>query len=123
MAEIFHFSEKSFEYDEFVKCLEELLWSIEKGKALYPHFFSAQAITISIGSSAQSLQTNYDYWSHIKESLVKILIIDKKIRPDVFDDNLTAEKFVDYVFELFLHVILSDDKNNGLIKFVQNSIY
>lgn len=63
------------------------------------------------------------YWQHIKQALLNALTQDKKIRENVFDSHLTSERYVEYVFELFLYTMTNDGSYKGILKLVRNSIY
>ncbi|MHC5228599.1 TetR/AcrR family transcriptional regulator [Enterococcus sp. LJL99] len=123
-ADIFHRSEESFEFNDFIDCLVALFKSIEAGKKLYPNFFTNHSLVMAFDEKNMSEKMMVNFWSHIKESLVEILAKDSKVRKDVFNHQLTAERFVDYIFELFLYTLI--DENNeyeGLLQLVRNAIY
>lgn len=121
--ELFHFSKESYDQTSFTECLSALVDSVQEGKKTYPFFFSSDALTLSINYSTVNNHLDYNYWSHIKSELGVILSKDKKISPDTFDENLTIEMFVDYIFVLLLQTIMNKIEKESLIKFVSNSIY
>lgn len=122
-SEIFHFSEETFHFDDFTKCLEALLQSVEQGKAIYPDFFSSYALVMAFDDKIMGSKMMERYWQHIKQALLNALTQDKKIRENVFDSHLTSERYVEYVFELFLYTMTNDGSYKGILKLVRNSIY
>lgn len=123
-ADIFHHSEQSFEFNDFIDCLVALFKSIEAGKKLYPTFFTNQTLIMAFDEKNMNEKMMQNFWFHIKTSLVETLAKDPKVRKGLFDDHLTAERFVDYIIELFLYT-LTDEKNDheSLLQFVRNAIY
>ncbi|ASZ07905.1 TetR/AcrR family transcriptional regulator [Enterococcus thailandicus] len=122
-AEIFHLSETSFDFNNFLDCLAALLRSIEKGKELYPNFFTAHALVMPAEDQAMGSELMETYWNHIKQGMLKALQKDPQVRESVFNQQLSMEEYVDYIFELFLYTIISEKKHENLLQLVRNSIY
>lgn len=123
-ADIFHRSEDLFEFDDFIDCLATLFKSVEAGKKMYPNFFTNQSLIVAFDEKNMNKKMVINFWTHIKENLVKTLAKDPKVRNDVFNRQLTNERFVDYIFELFLYTLMDkNDEYEGLLKLVRNSIY
>ncbi|MGM0137966.1 hypothetical protein IGI65_000368 [Enterococcus sp. DIV0755b] len=122
-SEIFHFSEESYDFDDFVACLEALFQSVAIGKKHYPHFFTSHALVLAFDDKIMGQKMMDHYWQHIKESLRQTLAKDQKIRPNLFNEELTVEKYVDYIFELFLYGITHEEKTAGIVQLVKNSLY
>ena len=123
-ADIFHRTEESFEFNDFIDCLVALFKSIEAGKKLYPNFFTNKALVMTFDEKNMSETTIEHFWVHIKESLVETVAKDPKVRNDVFDHQLTAERFVNYILELFLYTLTNEeDEYEGLLQLVRNAIY
>ncbi|MDT2757398.1 TetR/AcrR family transcriptional regulator [Enterococcus asini] len=122
-AEIFHFSNKNLTFTSFTACLEALFESIEEGKKMYPHFFTEHALVMSLENEQMGKKLMANYWDHIKESMLVTLQNDSAIRKGVFGEELTPEEFVEYCFELFLSVMVSEKRSESLLKFVENALY
>lgn len=122
-SEIFHFSEETFHFSDFTKCLEALFKSVEQGKTIYPNFFSSHALVMAFDDKTLGSKMMEKYWSHIKEALLSALMKDKKVRENVFDNHLTPDRYVEYIFELFLTTMINSGDSDGIIKLVRNSLY
>jgi len=122
-AEIFHFSNHNLIFTSFTESLEALLESIEEGKKMYPHFFTEHALAMSMENEQMGKKMMVNYWDHLKSSLLVTLREDQSIRQDVFGPELTPEEFVEYCFELFLSVIVSEKRPESFLKFVKNALY
>ena len=49
---------------------------------------------------------------------------DEKIRQGIFTENLTAEIFTDYIFTLFLSILLEkQNEKESFLEFVKNYLY
>lgn len=123
-SEIFHFSTESYAFDSLTECFSSLFYSIEKGKELYPNFFTEHSLVKKQMNVANNDGTlTFDYWRHIKQGLTDTLEKDKKVRNGVFNNILTPQYYIDYIFELFLQVISESMSKDGFLKLVSNSIY
>lgn len=122
-GEIFHFSSSNLTFTSFSQCLQALFDSIEAGKQLYPHFFTEHALVMSMENEKMGKKLMASYWDHIKESMLLTLRSDQQVRHDVFGPDLTPEEFVEYCFELFLSVMVSEKRSESLLKFVENALY
>ena len=64
------------------------------------------------------------FLKNIKNFLLKILENDKNVRSNSFNEDLTPEIFVDYIFNLLIYLIFNKNTNcNALIKLIENTIY
>ncbi len=120
-SEIFHFETESYTFDSLTECFNSLFYSIEKGKELYPNFFTEHTLVQTQKINEDTM--TFDYWGHIKQSLVDTLKKDKSVREDVFNNILTPQYYIDYIFVLFLQVIVESMPKEGFLKLVSNSIY
>lgn len=122
-SDIFHLSDNSYEFDSFSKCLEALFKSVEIAKQQYPNFFTSHALVLAFDEKQRGQKMMENYWQHIKAGLVKTLLKDQQVRQGLFDDNLTASQYVDYIFELFLYEITHEEKSAAILQLVKNSLY
>ena len=64
------------------------------------------------------------YFEHLKMNLLQILLKDQKVRADAFNDILTPTIFIDFVFTMFLKVLLEKQDNcKSLLELIKHSIY
>lgn len=122
-AEIFHLADVEQTYPRFTDYLRELLASVAEGKKRYPHFFSEHALAFSFDEKQQGQQAMAKYRERLKEKLYQGLRADTTVRQGVFTAELSQEEAVDYIFALFLTVIIEGKSPESLLKFVENSLY
>lgn len=122
-GEIFHFSEDSYQFKHFTDCLAALFKSVAEGKRRYPNFFTSQALVLAFDEKNMGMAKMALYWHHIKDSLLTALDQDQRVRPAIFDEALTKQQYVDYIFDLFLNAITKDYPAQSILKLVENSLY
>ena len=63
-------------------------------------------------------------WKHMQEGLYQILMNDKKVRRDAFNENLTPEQFVEIVFSLTVSALLRQNYDcSGIVELISRIIY
>ena len=64
------------------------------------------------------------YFLRLKNQMAHFLENDEKIRQGIFTENLTAEIFTDYIFTLFLSILLEkQNEKESFLEFVKNYLY
>ena len=60
----------------------------------------------------------------LENQMAHFLENDEKIRQGIFTENLTAEIFTDYIFTLFLSILLEkQNEKESFLEFVKNYLY
>ena len=63
-------------------------------------------------------------WHHILNGLSTVLRQDRKIRPDAFNAQFSAEKFADVLFSLMLSALLRQDYDpSAVLEIVRRTLY
>ena len=60
---------------------------------------------------------------NLKKIFLQSLNNDKNIRKNIFNEDLTQDIFIDYVFSLVLQSISKNKGYKPLLKFIENTIY
>ncbi len=122
--DIFFMHGKHYAFKDFVDCLAWLFESVQKGKEKYPEFLSVHTLAFVTDNKQDGHEIMEKYFIHIKKSLYMVLVNDKNVRKDAFNENLDPNTFVDYVFELFISSIIKSDKEyKGVLEIVKKCIY
>ncbi|WP_347477115.1 TetR/AcrR family transcriptional regulator [Clostridium sp. Marseille-P299] len=122
--DIFHMSGKNFEFQSFIDCLSWLFESIQEGRKRYPEFFTIHSMSFASEDKMKGRQMMERYFGHIKENLLLILKKDCNVRPEAFNEVLTPTIYVDYVFTLFISILMEKQDNcDALLELVKHSIY
>ena len=92
--DIFQMGKTLEKCENIVEYLNLLFEGVENSRSRYPKFFSM----------------------HLEN--------DEKIRQGIFTENLTAEIFTDYIFTLFLSILLEkQNEKESFLEFVKNYLY
>jgi AcrR family transcriptional regulator len=122
--DIFHMQEDSFSFSDFIACLSWLFESIQEGGKKYPDFFSSHISVLASDEKEIGKKMMEEYFSHIKESLLNVILADKKIKESAFNKVLTPELFVEYIFQLFMYATMNDAKNSqGILELARKYLY
>lgn len=122
--DIFHMNKGDMQFDRFIDALAWLFQRIQQGSLKYPDFFSMHALNLSTKKHTTGKIMMDRYLHHVNIELVHILLIDKNVREDVFNEALTPKHFVDYVMSLLISKLLrKDEEYASLLKLIENCIY
>lgn len=122
--DIFHMTGKPFDFNDFIECLTWLFNSIQEGSKKYPEFFTVHSMSFASEDKSKGRQMMEKYFNHLKENLLQILLKDPKVRPNAFNEILTPTIFIDFVFTMFLKILLEKQKDcNSLLELIKHSIY
>ncbi len=122
-AEIFEPLNNLKTFNNFVEAVQCMFEIIENGNSKYPGFFSVHSLNFASEEKKEGIQMMNSYFSKLKQKLLFILKEDTNIRKNIFDDTLSAEKFIDYIFTLLISILLNKEDCNPLLTFITNYIY
>ena len=98
--------------------------SMRKGDEKYPGFFTLHSMSFIRAEKASGQQLMERSWRHIQEGLSVVLMNDKSVRRDVFDENFTQEKFVEIIFSLIISALLRQDYDcTAIVGMIRRVIY
>lgn len=107
-------------FPEVVKCMYE---TIENGNSRYPGFFSIHYLSFASEGKKEGIEMMNSYFSRLKKNLLVVLRKDTSVNPEIFNDEFSDEKFIDYVFTLLLSSLLNKEDLVPLLTFISNYIY
>ena len=123
-CDIFHFSESKTDFDSFLRCVQWIFDSIKKGSEQYPGFFTSHSMSFLGEDTANGKRLMAQSWEHMQTKLYTILMKDKNIRPEAFDDILTPQKFVDLVFSLIISALSRQNYDDSVIlEMIKRTVY
>ena len=109
--------------NNFAEAIQYMFATIENGNSKYPGFFSTHSLNFASEEKKEGIQMMNSYFSKLKQKLLFILKEDANIRNNIFNDALSAEKFIDYVFTLLISTLLNKEDCTPLVTFITNYIY
>lgn len=122
--DIFHMSNQTFIFTDFIECLTWLFESIKKGSMKYPEFLSKHAVSLASQNKVIGQKMMNHYFQHLKDQLLIVLKNDHHIREDAFHENLSETLFVEYIFELFISSIMNCHYDyQGILEIVKRYLY
>ncbi len=63
-------------------------------------------------------------WEHMQKELYTVLMSDKNVRSDAFDDIFTPEKFVEIIFSLIISSLLQRSYDcSGILGMIRRVLY
>lgn len=90
----------------------------------YPNFFTLHSFMIADENKEKGRDYMNKFLKNIKLTLVNSIENDKNIKNSIFDEHLTKEIFVDYIFTLLLDLIFQKNANIApLLTLIKNTIY
>lgn len=122
--DIFNLENCSFKFENFSDTILYIFETINKNLKKYPDFFTLHSISLDISNKDKGKKSMDVFLKNIKNFLLKILENDKNVRSNAFNEDLTPEIFVDYIFNLLIYLIFNKNTNcNALVKLMENTIY
>lgn len=122
--DIFHLSENMFSFDDFSGCIEWIFSCMKEGEKKYPGFFTLHSMSF-LGEEKSSGQEHMaQSWIHIKKGLHYVLLCDKKVKENAFDETFTREKFIEIIFSLLLSALVKRDYDcTGIMGMMRRVLY
>ena len=123
-CDIFHFPESKSAFDSFLSCIEWVFDSMKKGGEIYPGFFTLHSMSFLGEGKSNGKRLMAQSWKHIQNGLYMVLINDKNVRPDVFDEVFTPEKFVEIIFSLIIAALFQQNYDgSAILGMIRKTIY
>ena len=122
--DIFQMGKTLEKCENIVEYLNLLFEGVENSRSRYPKFFSMHALGFTAGERQEGKKAMEVYFLRLKNQMAHFLENDEKIRQGIFTENLTAEIFTDYIFTLFLSILLEkQNEKESFLEFVKNYLY
>ena len=121
--EIFEPLEQMVSNDCFIEAIQCMYDTIQNGNIKYPGFFSIHSLNFAADDKPDGILMMNSYFAKLKSMLLQVLQSDKHVKKEIFDDILTQEKFIDYIFTLFISSLLNKEESMSFIAFISNYIY
>ena len=122
--EIFHRPEQGAAFQDIQACITWIYERMEYGHKRYPGFFTLHSLGFMQEDKPDGKRRMERTWQHMTGELCAVLKRDVRIRPDVFTENFTAEKFADLLFSLMLSALLRQDYDTGaVLEIIRRSLF
>ncbi|WP_295154770.1 TetR/AcrR family transcriptional regulator [uncultured Brachyspira sp.] len=122
--DIFHTQNISLESDNFINIIDTIFYCLDNGNKKYPNFFSMHSTMIFGKNKDKGIKMMNHIKKHIRDNLYKTLMNDKRVKEDAFNDNFTADKFIDIIFSFIITYIINGNYDSSSIKeIIRRTIY
>lgn len=123
-ADIFHMNYGDLTEMSFLKYVEYIFDCVQKSMDKYPGFFTAHSMSIAGSGREKARNVRQHCFSHMKERLLDVLMLDGKVSEDVFSTSLERSEFVDFVFDNIILLLVQNKTNCDMLKeIIQRVIY
>lgn len=123
-CEIFHRPEDAGVFQDTQACVTWLYGRLEYGCNQYPGFFNLHSLGFLGEEKPDGKRRMQETWQHILEGLCEVLKRDSNVRPDAFNQQLTARQFADVLFSLMLSALLRQDYDpTAVLEIVRRTLY
>lgn len=112
----FHVQETCYDFQDFISCVDWVFETIQKGTQEYPGFFLAHAQGLDDDNLQQGKDMMNKYFQHIQEGMLWVLQQDHQVKPDIFNDQLTKEQFIEFVFSNMMQLLSQNQQSCHILK-------
>ena len=122
--DIFHMSALPQDQQSFCGCIQWLFEQIQQGSRKYPGLLAVHAGRFSREEKEKGRSAMDSYFIRVKQYLLSVLQKDSQVRQDVFCGSFTQERFVDFVFTIFLSLLTENRQEcSDLLQLITCSVY
>ena len=122
--EIFFHPKEEQVFHDVETCISWIYERLEYGNTQFPGFFSLHSLGFMRNEKSDGKKKMMKTWEHILHGLCEVLKNDPKIRPDVFDQQFTEDKFADILFSLILMSMFRQDYDpSDVLMLINKTLY
>lgn len=122
--DIFHISECPDISENFEACISWIFDCLRQGSEKYPGFFTLHSMSFLEEEKSDGKRRMNRAWEHIRARMHTVLIHDKNIRPDAFDEKFTPESFVSIIFSLIISALLQQNYDcSAVLELIRRTVY
>ena len=115
--DIFSITKDYYKFNNFSEFILLLIENIKPKIDNYPNFFTIHSLVFNeYDEKTQGKIFMNKYLENLKKTFIYVLNNDTKIKKNIFNEILTKEKFIDYIFNLFISLLF--EKTNEYQSFI-----
>ncbi len=122
--DIFHFPGPepcSCDFPDYIRWIFDC---IKEGEKKYPGFFTLHSMSFLEEDKKNGKRLMEQSWEHIKKTLYTILMNDKNIRQEAFNERLNPQNFIDIIFSLILSALIRQNyDDSAILEIIKRCIY
>ncbi|MCF2618030.1 TetR/AcrR family transcriptional regulator [Oscillibacter valericigenes] len=122
--DIFHADQQCVADIPFSDYVEDLYARIRKGAQAYPNFLTGHAISIASSKRGEAKSAMEHTFAHMKAGMLEVLRDDKAVQENTFTASFPQEKFVDFVLDSMLVLLVQGQPDCAvLLEVIRRVIY
>lgn len=114
-SDIFHHWEDALIFQDTEVCIKWIYGRLVYGAKQYPGFFTQHSFSFLHDEKNVGKQLMQQTWKHILDALCTVIKNDARVRPHVFSEHFTAEKFANILFSVILSTMLRNDYDSSAV--------
>ena len=122
--DIFHADQQCAADVSFSDYVADLYARIRKGAKAYPNFLTGHAISIASSKRGEARSAMEHTFAHMKAGMLEVLRADQAIQENTFTASFSQEKFVDFVLDHMLVLLVQGQADCAvLLEVIRRVIY
>ena len=113
-------TEREVSFSEYV---EQLFRDVQERSLNYPDFFTAHSAAVAGSGKGRAKSAMEHCTGEIRKSLLTVLKRDGSVRPGVFDETLTEERFSEFVLDSIIALVMQNKPCDTLTAVIRKIIY
>ena len=122
--DIFHADQQCAADVSFSDYVADLYARIRQGTEAYPNFLTGHSISIASAKRGEARSAMEHTFAHMKAGMLEVLRADQSVRENTFTASFSQEKFVDFVLDSMLVLLVQGQPDCAvLLEVIRRVIY
>ena len=122
--DIFHADQQCVADVSFSDYVADLYARIRRGAEAYPDFLTGHSISIASAKRGAAKSAMEHTFAHMKAGMLEVLRADQSVRENTFTASFSQEKFVDFVLDSMLVLLVQGQPDCAvLLEVIRRVIY
>ena len=114
--DIFHADQRCVTDVSFSDYVADLYARIRRGAEAYPDFLTGHSISIASAKRGEAKSATEHTFAHMKDGMLEVLRADKTVQENAFTFSLSQEKFVDFVLDSMLVLLVQGQPDCAVLQ-------
>ena len=114
--DIFHADQQCVTDISFSDYVADLYARIRKGAQEYPNFLTGHSISIASAKRGEAKSAMEHTFAHMKTGMLEVLGADQSVQGNTFTSSFSQEKFVDFVLDSLLVLLVKRQPECDLLQ-------
>ena len=114
--DIFHADQRCVTDVSFSDYVADLYARIRRGAEEYPNFLTGHSISIAGAKRGEAKSAMEHTFAHMKAGMLEVLRTDKTVQENTFTSSFSQEKFVDFVLDSMLVLLVQGQPDCAVLQ-------